>query len=211
MDKEKTPELAVHPRAEEWSEEQPQVTEVRRAQLKRNDQLKLLCQQIKAGKPHLRSQLRNLLRQESPEDIKGIADLTELVADRWASQIAPNSEVARGCIVVDAMDQRLALAPPGSTTIEQILASRVVLCSLQQSYHELQMTAVAGNADVTGTKLGNALERRLQDGNRELENATKIYQKGVSLAAEISSPRPQAGVAALKIYNPDAKNRRKSA
>ena len=209
MDIDKAPELALHSGKHEAAAGQPELSEARTAQLNGDARLRSLCDQIKAGKTHLRPSLRQLLREEDPEDIKRIADLTELLADRWASQIAPNSEIARASIVVDAMDKCRALAPPSSTPIEKILAGRVVLSSLQQTCHELRMTAVVGDVDVVGSKIFNAMSKQLAVATREQANATKNYQKGVELAAEITPPRPQSGVAALKVYNPDQK--RKSA
>ena len=206
MDIDKTPDLALHVAP---ADSAPVLTEERKAQLGRNDRLQSLCAQIKTGKSYLRSSLRALLREEDPEDIKRIANLTELVADRWASQIAPNNEVARASIVMDAMDQCSALAPPGSIAVQKILATRVVLAHLQQTYHEITMTAVVGNVDITASKIGNAMDKRLQAATRELAAATKNYQKGVELAAEISPPGPQASAAVLKIYDPNSK--RKSA
>ena len=208
MDMDKTPQLTVRSGGPEST--QPVLTEDRKAQLGRNDRLRSLCAQIKAGKSHVRSQLRELLREEDPADIKRIADLTELIADRWASKIAPNSEVARASIVIDAMDHCRALAPPGSTAVEKILADRVVLSRLQQTYHELTMTAVVGDVDTLGTAARNALEKSLQVATRELADATKNYQKGIELSKELQSPGPQTDAAALKIYNPNS-TKRKSA
>ena len=126
MDTGKTPESILHADTADPAIGQPELTEERRAELKRSRVLRSLCERIKAGETHLRSKLRKLLREEDPEIIRRFADLTELVADRWAAQIATQNEVARASIVMDAMDQRKALAPPGSTPVEQILANRVV-------------------------------------------------------------------------------------
>jgi len=109
-----------------------------------------------------------------------------------------------------AMDQCRALAPPGSNPVEQILADRVVLAPLQQTYHEIRMTAVAGNVDVAGSEIGNSLEKRLLAANRELADATKNYQKGFEFAAEISPPTPQSGVVALKSLQPTARKLEKA-
>ena len=115
----------------------------------------------------------------------------------------------RESIALNALEERKALAPPGSTYVEQVIADRLVLAKLQQSFHELRMTAIADKVDAAGSKVANAMEKRLQVSTRELREATKHYQKSVELRAEISPPRPQSGVAALKVYNPDQK--RKSA
>ena len=210
MDTNKAPELTMHNGKQEATPGQPELSEERTAQLNRDAKLRSLCKQIEAGKTHLRSSLRRVLRDEDPDDIKRIADLTELLADRWASQIAPNNEVARASIVMDAMDQRRALAPPGSNHVEQILADRVVLARLQQTCLELRMTAVVGDVDVIGSKIGTAMNKQLAVATRELADATRNYRKGVELAAEISTPGPQSGVAALKVFNPE-KMKRKSA
>ena len=187
----------------------PPTTDAREDRRSQNQQLAQLCAAIKAGQNHRRPQLRKLLLQESPKDIVRIGSLTNYVVDQWSRLIAPDNPVMRESIALNAQEERKALAPPGSTYVEQVIADRLVLAKLQQSFHELRMTAIADKVDAAGSKVANAMEKRLQVSTRELREATKHYQKSVELRAEISPPRPQSGIAALKVYNPDQK--RKSA
>ena len=141
----------------------------------RDAELQVICDEIKAGKNHLRPKLRRLLLQEKPEDIERIGDLSRFVVDQWAGKLSPKNAMIREAIAITANKDRLALAPTGSTYVERVLADRLVLARLQQSFHELRMTAIADQVDAAGSRISIAMERRLRDSNRELRDATKQY------------------------------------
>ena len=187
----------------------PAPSRARQAQLQRNVRIKELCEQIKAGANHLRPELRRVLREEDPADIEKIGDLTRYAIDQWSRRISPENALMRESIAITAMQKRDELAPSGCTFVERVIADRLILAELQQSYHELRMTAIVDELDAAGGKIANAMEKRLSVATRELREATNHFQKAADLRAKVSPPRPQSGVAALKLYDPNPK--RKSA
>lgn len=175
-------------------------------QSSRDSEIREVCQAIKAGKNHLRPKLRKLLLEEAPEDIRALGDTTRMAIDQYAKLISPQHPGIRESIALSALEDLRTLAPPGSSYVETVLAKRLVLAQLNQRHRELTVAAVADNSDVLGSKIGNTLEKNFQAANRELHQATQHYEKAQQLIkAETAPPRPQAGVAALKIYNPEPK------
>ena len=128
----------------------------------------------------------------------------------WAARIAADNPLIRESILLKANNEREELAPPGSSSVEQVLADGLVLSRLQKQCFELQAAAVGGDPDVIGSKLGDALHKRLSSSTRELHAATRNYQKAKELKEEISPTRPNAGVVALKLYSPNSYTRRRT-
>lgn len=167
-------------------------------------------QAVKSGRNELRSELRRLLLESDPSIWKDCSNVFRMTADQWAARIAGgNNPLVREAILLKANKEREELAPSGSSSVECVLADRLVLSKLQQQYFELQAAAVGGDPDVVGSKLGDALHKRLSSSTRELNDATRHYEKAKQLKAEITPTRPNSGTVALKVYNPNS--RRKSA
>lgn len=167
-------------------------------------------QAVKAGRNEQRSELRRLLLESDPSIWKDCSNVFRMTADQWAARIAGgNNPLVREAILLKANIEREELAPTDSSSVERVLADRLVLSRLQQQYFELQAAAVGGDPDVIGSKLGDALHKRLSSSTRELNDATRHYEKAKQLKAEILPTRPNSGTVALKVYNPNSK--RKSA
>lgn len=180
---------------------------VRTDKATRLQNLREVIEAIKSGKDHLRPQLRRLLLEEDPKSWLGVADVTRMVADQWAARISPDV-VIRESILLAALKERQTLAPAGSSSVELVLADRLVLAKLQQQYFELQLAAVAGDVDVIGTKIGDAMEKRVRTATHELDRAVSHFKKAKELKAEVKPPRPDTAVAALKIYDPNSQKRK---
>ena len=102
-----------------------------------------------------------LLLESDPSVWKECADVFRITADQWAARIAADNPLIRESILLKANNEREELAPPGSSSVEQVLADGLVLSRLQKQYFELQAAAVGGDPDVIGSKLGDALHKRL--------------------------------------------------
>ena len=154
---------------------------------------------IKQGRGDLLGHLRQQL-QRVPQLWQHYGDLGRLTQVAWASQIAGDEDLVRESLMLRMDQQREELAGDNPTAAERLLAERVVLANLQLGYYE-QM--VAQNAPrLLGTRLGEAVAKRLKSANHEMRQATGQLTKIKQLQ---SASKPHRPAAALKLFDPDRK------
>jgi hypothetical protein len=155
---------------------------------------------MKAGRTdllsHLRWQLSNV-----PQLWRQVGDISRLTIEGWARQIAGEDVLLRESVVLCAMEERAELVSDNPTSMARVIADRVVITRLQRQYHEL-FAATCANS-LLGSKLGEAVEKRMKTANYEFREATRHLAKIRELQSEIAPDGPVAATAALRDYDPD--------
>ncbi len=154
---------------------------------------------IKQGRTDLLGHLRQQLRRV-PQLWQHYGDLGRLTQVAWASQIAGDVHLVRESLMLQMDRQRQELAGDNPSAAERLLAERVVLANLQLAFYE--QLAAQNAPRLLGTKLGEAVAKRLKSANHELRQATSQLTKIKQLQ---SASKPHRPAAALKLFDPDRK------
>ena len=122
----------------------------------------------------------------------------------WAIRLSGNDDLVREQLLLRANQLHEELIGENPTAAEKLLADRVVLLQQQVSYFE--MLEASSTEELTGTRLGAAVNKRQQQANRLLVDAIRQLTTVQKLQTEIRPTKP-AAVGALRLYDPGSRKR----
>ena len=160
-----------------------------------------ILQPIREGRKDLIPVLRSVL-QRNPHLWEGPGDIARRTLTAWAIRLSGNDDLLREQLLLRANQLRDELLGDNPTAAEKLLAERVVLLHQQVSYFE--MLEASGTEELTGTRLGDAVNKRQQQANGQLSGAIRQLTKVKELQ---SASKPHRPVTALKLFDPDRKRK----
>jgi hypothetical protein len=117
-------------------------------------------------------------------------------------RLSDNDDLIKEQILLRTNQMRQELLSEAPTAAEKLLIERVLVLQQQAAYFD--MLEASNCQELIGTKLGAAVNRRQEQANRQLSDATRQLQVAQKLQLEIRPTRP-GSANALRVFNPDGK------
>ena len=154
---------------------------------------------IRAGRKDLIPVLRSVLRR-NPHLWEEQGDAARRSLGSWIVRLSNNDDLSKEQILLRANQLRTELLSEAPTAAEKLLVERVLILQQQAAYFET--LEASGVQELTGTKVGAAVNKRQEQANRQLSDAIRQLQIVQKLQAEIRPTKP-AAAGVLRVFDPD--------